>query len=188
MPIIRAQIIGGDAVARAFMRIAEQMPGATTKAVEAAAAFVEGRAKSEGFRTQGVQTGTKVTASGKTIGTYGALGEPIADKLTSRTGTLRASIRSEVIGVGRAAVGPTAVYGGIHEFGGRTPAHTITAKKAKALRFMIGGKVIFRRKVQHPGSNIPARPYLRPAFEKHIAKVRDIMLDSLAKSLSGVTR
>lgn len=55
-------------------------------------------------------------------------------------------------------------YARIHEFGGRTKAHDIRPRVADALHFMAGGKEVFAKVVHHPGSNIPARPYLRPAL------------------------
>lgn len=55
-------------------------------------------------------------------------------------------------------------YGAIHEFGGKTPAHVIEPKKADALRFTIGGKVIFAKRVNHPGSVMPERSYMRSSL------------------------
>jgi len=49
-------------------------------------------------------------------------------------------------------------YGTIHQFGGRTAPHTIVPKRAKAL-FWAGAKHPVKR-VNHPGSRIPARPYV----------------------------
>jgi phage gpG-like protein len=51
-------------------------------------------------------------------------------------------------------------YAAIQEFGGKTAAHQIIAANAKALAFRAGGDQIFRRRVDHPGSAIPARSYL----------------------------
>lgn len=56
-----------------------------------------------------------------------------------------------------AVVGSNKVYAAIHQFGGKTRAHVIKAKNGRALSF--GGIVV--RSVNHPGSNIPARPFLR---------------------------
>lgn len=76
-------------------------------------------------------------------------------KILQRTGQLASSIvtRSDSTS---ATVGTNLAYAAIHQFGGKTRAHTITARKGKALAF--GG--IFRRQVRHPGSKIPARPFL----------------------------
>ncbi|WP_103035222.1 phage virion morphogenesis protein [Castellaniella caeni] len=55
-----------------------------------------------------------------------------------------------------AVVGTNVAYAAIHQFGGKTAPHVIRPKTKKALKF--GGKI--RRSVNHPGSNMPARPFL----------------------------
>ena len=55
-------------------------------------------------------------------------------------------------------------YAAIHEYGGTTPAHVILPKKAHALAFMMGGKMGYFSKVNHPGSKIPERSYLRSSL------------------------
>lgn len=64
-------------------------------------------------------------------------------------------------------------YAAIHQFGGKTAAHKIVPRRAKALAF--NGVVV--RSVNHPGSNIPARPFfpvlngkLTPAAEEKIGR------------------
>jgi len=76
-------------------------------------------------------------------------------KILQRTGQLAASITSHADSTS-ATVGTNLVYAAIHQLGGHTRAHTITVRKGKALAF--GG--ICRRSVHHPGSTIPARPFL----------------------------
>jgi hypothetical protein len=49
-----------------------------------------------------------------------------------------------------AAFGSNAPYARVVEAG--SAPHVITAKRAKALRFTIGKKVLFRRRVNHPGT------------------------------------
>ncbi len=58
-------------------------------------------------------------------------------------------------------------YAAIHEFGGSTPPHTIIAHKSDNLMF-IGkdGGLVFRESVNHPGSNIPPRPFMKPAIDE----------------------
>ena len=74
---------------------------------------------------------------------------------------LRVTDRGSVI---TAAVGfnkNTVPYGAFHEFG--VPhSWLIEAKRAKALRFKVGGKVIFRKRVIHPP--LPERSFLRSAL------------------------
>lgn len=98
----------------------------------------------------------------------------VADKLQGqvlkhRSGKLSASIRlipasvqsttlfAEVLGGG----GP-AWYGAIHEYGGDR-AYTIVPTNRKALRFVIGGRVIFAKRVLHPP--LPMRSFMRSSLD-----------------------
>ena len=76
-----------------------------------------------------------------------------------RTGTLRRSIHEEVMERGDRRVvvstGTDVVYAPIHEFGG-----VITPKTARALFFEIDGQFVMTQRV-----DMPARPYMRPAFD-----------------------
>jgi phage virion morphogenesis protein len=75
------------------------------------------------------------------------------------TGRLRSSITHQA-GEDCVVIGTTLPYAAVHQFGGRTAPRVIRAKNGKALVFTIGGRTIFRRAVNHPGSIIPARPFL----------------------------
>lgn len=55
-----------------------------------------------------------------------------------------------------ATVGTNKIYAAIHQFGGQTRPHVILPRNKKGLAF--GGRVV--KKVNHPGSKIPARPFL----------------------------
>ena len=57
-------------------------------------------------------------------------------------------------------------YAAIQEYGGKTAAHEILPDKAQTLAFVMNGKQVFARKIQHPGSQIPERSYLRSALEE----------------------
>ena len=70
-------------------------------------------------------------------------------------------------------VGPTVIYGRIHEFGG-----IIRPVTAKFLHFIIDGIEIFTKLVQ-----IPARPYLRPAFDEHKDEIVDAMMHQVKKAI-----
>lgn len=100
------------------------------------------------------------------------------EKLNVRSGRLRQSISATPAGKGAVAVGTNVVYAPIHEFGGKTPPHEIVPIRAAALAFNIGGKTVFARKVSHPGSLIPARPFLGPALDKErprvVAEIRKV--------------
>jgi len=54
-------------------------------------------------------------------------------------------------------VGTNVEYAGVHQTGARTRPHTIAARRARALAIPGIG---YRRRVNHPGSTIPARPFL----------------------------
>lgn len=69
------------------------------------------------------------------------------------TGLLRSTIRIERgAGYRDIVAGRTGQtrYTGWHHDG--TTAHVIRPRRAKALRFVVGGRVVFAAKVQHPGS------------------------------------
>lgn len=91
--------------------------------------------------------------------------------LQVRTGALRDSIAAEVSqDAGKVLIRLFSRgeirYAAIQEYGGHTPAHDIVPRKAKALAFLADGQMVFARIVHHPGSTIPARPYMAPALAK----------------------
>ena len=73
------------------------------------------------------------------------------------TGRLRASItrrlRDDAV-----EVGTNVVYAAIHQFGGKTPPRTIRPRNRKALAWPGAPHPV--RSVRHPGSRMPARPFL----------------------------
>jgi phage gpG-like protein len=75
-------------------------------------------------------------------------------------GTLQHSITHQAFSDGSVLIGSDLVYAGIHQEGGKTKAHIIRARHAKALAFMGSGGMVFRKSVQHPGSVIPRRRFL----------------------------
>ena len=75
------------------------------------------------------------------------------------TGRLRASITHR-LGPGEVVIGTNVVYAAIHQFGGQTQPRVIRPKHKMALAFNVGGQTIVRKSVRHPGSKIPARPFL----------------------------
>jgi phage gpG-like protein len=112
---------------------------------------------------------------------WDALRSPRADGSTSPalddTSRLRLSLTRELLADG-VIFGSNVVYAGIQQSGGKTQAHDIAPRNAQALRF--NGR--FAKKAKHPGSNIPARPYLGvpPGFE------RDILNDEAVLRLLGL--
>ena len=79
------------------------------------------------------------------------------DKVLQDTGRLRNSITQQSDN-DRAVVGTNVVYAAIHNFGGQTAAHMIYPKTTKALFWAGAAHPV--KKVSHPGSRIPARPFM----------------------------
>ncbi len=101
--------------------------------------------------------------------------------LNTRSGALRdsiaASVSTDADGV-LASVGSEGdlKYAAIQEYGGKTSAHEILPVKAEALAFVVGGAQVFARRVEHPGSLIPERSYLRSSLDD----MRDEIVAALA--------
>ena len=77
------------------------------------------------------------------------------------------------------SVGPTVIYGRIHELGGIIlPVH------AKLLSWIgDNGEHIFAKRVQ-----IPARPYLRPAVDEHEKEIRDAVGFQIEKQIKAALK
>src|SRR3990167_2007615 len=96
------------------------------------------------------------------------LSGPGPQRLQERSGKLKRSLRGNIKDTGKemsAFVYSATKYARIHEFGGITSPHVILPKKSAVLSFMANGKRVFTKKVNHPGSIIPARPFLGPSIE-----------------------
>ena len=113
-----------------------------------------------------------------------------------RTGLLRRSIsRTDALVLDTEVVssvgsnvrtgGDAVVYAAIHEFGGQTRPNLIEAKNGKALAFSIGGKQLVRRSVQHPGSKIPERSYLRTTLTERQGQYGTALIGTVDKFLGG---
>ena len=102
-------------------------------------------------------------------------------RLATRSGALIASISAEILNSGDAVMATVGSFGdvkyaAIQEFGGRTSAHQILPDKARALAFLGGGGPRFARRVNHPGSTLPARAYLSTILDE----ARDEIVAALA--------
>ncbi len=100
-------------------------------------------------------------------------------KTLTESGRLRDSI-TWLATAGAVEVGTNVLYGAIHQLGGLTAAHTIRPKRAKALAWPGGRHPV--ASVRHPGSTVPARPFLgasAPDREEILA----ILADHLARAL-----
>lgn len=96
-------------------------------------------------------------------------------KTLSNTGDLMRSIDKYATS-NKVMVGSNLPYARIHQKGGKTSPHVIRPKRKKALAF--GGVV--RKKVNHPGSDIPARPYLGISDDD-----REEIMDTMTDFLEG---
>jgi phage gpG-like protein len=113
----------------------------------------------------------KMDALALALAAYVTQDELSGQVLQVRSGALRDSIAAEVTDDGSSVQARVfsrgdVKYAAIQELGGHTPAHDIAPNKARALAFIVGGRRVFARIVHHPGSTIPARPYLRPALTR----------------------
>ena len=134
---------------------------------------------------RGVVTGaalkSAVMAGGQTLENYAKINveKTFSGKSTGGAG-LGGSIQMVVSKAAETKVevdvGPTVIYGRIHEFGG-----IIRPVTAKFLHFIIDGIEIFTKLVQ-----IPARPYLRPAFDEHKDEIVDAMMYQVKKAIEQV--
>lgn len=81
----------------------------------------------------------------------------------------------------------TVPYAAIHEFGGKTRPHVIVPRKARVLVFQAGlyGQTIFARKVNHPGSVMPERSYLRSALREMTPKANASIAEAVRAGIKG---
>ncbi len=102
------------------------------------------------------------------------------EKVLTDTGRLSRSINSKV-GKKGFAVGTNVIYAATHQFGDKSRELgpiTIRAKNKKSLKFNVGGKDIFVKKVFIPSLkvSIPARPFLG-INEADIEEIRATLLE-----------
>ena len=100
------------------------------------------------------------------------------------TGALMKGIHYELDNDGTAVTVKTGPqkYAAIHQFGGTTGAHDIVARNRKALRFTVGGMILYRKSVHHPGSRIPARPYMM-LQEEDETNIEELLIRHLVADL-----
>lgn len=113
--------------------------------------------------------------------------------LRVRTGRLRRSIHYELDKGNNsveATVGTNVEYARTHELGLTIPAHIVQAKRGQALRFQMGGKIMYRKRVMIPPVKMPRRSFLEaslrqmaPEIESSISKA---VGDELRKQIQAV--
>jgi phage gpG-like protein len=182
---VKVTVLGGEQFVRRMNGMASGLERVRSDAARVGAQMVQGFAMREGFY----------------IGSVGVdQGPPKPDKLTSRTGNLRGSIRTENGPPGVAYVGPTAVYGAIHEFGGTIQQRAMTrlagGRRIAVAKLLKSGKYSTKQTVRATqrvrahergayAIHMPARPYLRPAFQKHEREIQDAMIRRIIRGLGG---
>ena len=104
---------------------------------------------------------------------------------------LRSSIQViDLPGSQAASVGPSAVYGAIHEFGGvinigaRSWRGGFTKAKKQGKNKTNLSSYRKRHSIGGASIRMPARPYMRPALAKHRGEVRNAIIRSLIKGLA----
>ncbi len=126
------------------------------------------------FRQAMVKATTKVQNEAKAVKT---------GRFKNQTGNLRRSIQKQVTSPYRGIVYTDEKYGEYVEFG--TRPRTIYPKNGKFLAFKVNGKMVFARKVNHPGSK--PYPFMRPAFENtkdDVEKIYTEMAQIIVKDLA----
>lgn len=101
-------------------------------------------------------------------------------KILQLSGSLASSLERRY-GRDFAIVGTNKEYAAIHQFGGKTRAHRIAARFKRALFIPSIG---CRKSVNHPGSIIPARPFLGVGTDE-LEEMREAALREVEKSLRG---
>lgn len=99
--------------------------------------------------------------------------------ILQRTGRLASSIEAHATR-NTALVGTNVKYAAIHQFGGKTSPHVIRPRYKKALAF--GGRVV--KQVNHPGSTIPARPFLSLTDSDH-TQIEGVVERYLRRAIRG---
>ena len=102
--------------------------------------------------------------------------------LRVQTGRLRSSVSKDpATGAYRAGnvmfvkVGTNVHYGRAWEFGFTVPSYEIRPRWTKALRFEVGGREVFAKRVRIPSRTEPARPWLRPSVEDEMPNIIRIL-------------
>lgn len=162
-----------------------------------------------GFKVEGIERGTAGFAAFKTglleritrmltdtgehvtgVAREDYLSGPRPERLGRKSGQLAARTTYRVDG-NEVSIGNNLSYGRIWEEGGTIPAHTILPKNGRFLVFQMNGQTVFARMVRKPARTVEARPYLKPALNDSVAKIRDIAQfwanDALTAAFPGGT-
>jgi len=111
---------------------------------------------------------------------------------------LRQSVTVTSVSPEHVSIGSDALYARIHQLGGKTKPHDIFPKNGKALAFKsagyklfgissLGGKPVVLKMVRHPGSDIPARPYLPFDANGQPTPQADRLIRTILRAKLGLT-
>lgn len=104
------------------------------------------------------------------------------DRLNVVSGRLRRNLQKDVVVVGDKVTARVFIvgvpYARIQERGGKTRPHLIVPRMARALRFEVGGGVIYAMRVRHPGSRIPASLYMRSVLIEERTRLNRMIKDA----------
>lgn len=102
--------------------------------------------------------------------------------LRVQTGRLRSSVTKQPATGARKTgksysvdVGTNVWYGRAWELGFTIKPYTIVPRVKKALRFEVGGKTIFAKKVSIPGRTVKPRKWLEPAIKDNMTNIEKIL-------------
>lgn len=141
--IVTITLTGDKALIARLKKLPGVLQEALQRKVKVLALLLEGKVKTEKLNGQVLN---RVT---------GALSRSISHKVEVLVNAV----------IGRVFSSGDVKYAGIHEYGGKTQAHVILPKKASVLAFTnAGGKQVFARRVNHPGSTMPERSFLRSSL------------------------
>jgi phage gpG-like protein len=126
-----------------------------------------------------------------TVASGSALQRRVQGKLSGavlnvRTGNLRSSINTVILdgdSFTGASVGTKVRYARIHEYGGVTRPHVIVPKRGQALAFNWKGRDVLFARVNHPGSKIPERSFLRSSLREEKPLIRDRYRAAIVRAL-----
>lgn len=176
--IQKVEVEGIDQLIRDFRHFGKEADKAIKRGVDRTALRIESVAKeklaSDGHRKtrrlfQSIHT---ETTNPQAPGMKSNLNYQYEYEGNSSSGSLKEKIRDD-----ESIVGTNVHYAPDIEFG--TRAHIIIAKNKKALHFKIGGKDIFVKSVNHPGTK--ASSFLGYAAVQQDKKLRDRIIEELNK-------
>lgn len=121
-----------------------------------------------------------------------AIGSEVRE--TRRTSGFTGTSFEVVVDASGALSGVRLPYMAIHERGGRTRAHQIFPRRRQALHFFAAAgsrgrltayRGVFTRRVNHPGSRIPARSYLRRALDQRRNEITALFRAAVTRAVAG---